>query len=113
MVLRKIVYLSLTSMVLIIFFQITTSSAQNVCCVSGEALLSEEKTVYLYLLDSDGFREFKKNLPSAPFKLVITPDPKQIKEGKVPFSTGFSPGLHPKRIRKKIRMKYFTAYFFN
>jgi hypothetical protein len=87
---NKVFYLFAVSIPLI-FLQTVMLFAQDTCCVSGEVHLTGDKAVYIYLLDSEGFREFKKKLPSQPFEYVIQPDQARQKREEPPLCSKISP----------------------
>lgn len=66
------------------FFGGSMLFAENGFTVSGEVFSKGENTVYVYLLDNEGFRTMKKTLPENGHRMVVKPA--QIENGRASFN---------------------------
>jgi len=60
--------------------------AEEKCSLSGQITFSGHETIYISIYTLEEFANLKKSLPSPPFLQKITPNPEQIKAGRVSFT---------------------------
>jgi uncharacterized protein (DUF2141 family) len=69
-----------------LFMASTFAYAEEKCSISGQVAFTGHETVYVSLYTLETFANLKKSLPSPPFSQKITPNPEQIKTGRVSFT---------------------------
>jgi len=70
----------------ILFMVFAFAYAEEKYSLSGQVTFSGDENIYISIYTIENFPNFKKSLPSPPFSQKITPNPEQIKAGKVSFT---------------------------
>jgi uncharacterized protein (DUF2141 family) len=70
----------------ILFMVFAFAYAEGKYSIAGHVTFSGHESIYISLYTMEEFANLKKSLPSPPFSQQITPNPEQIKAGRVFFT---------------------------